>query len=303
MQGQPRVSVLVPTYQHKDYIATCLESILAQQTDFPVEILVGEDGSTDGTRDVCRDVASAHPGRISLFERDRKDVIHIMGRPTGRANLIDLLRAARGEYIALCEGDDYWTDPLKLQKQVDFLDANEDHVVTYHDARVEDGNGKVLQASKIPAGMGRDHSAEELLLNKTFILTLSVVFRNHPSYRDEPPEEFRVIPNGDNFITSRLGLLGKGKYMGDIAPAVYRQHGGGVWSPLGQSSRDLAQMNSWMWMAAYYNRIGRADVARHFIDRVGRRAKEMAEWQQLRHRKAYRLFARLMRLAGVTLPR
>ena len=96
--------MLVTTYQHAAYIAACLDGVLAQRTDFAVEVLVGEDESTDGTRAICQRYAERHPDRIRLFLRERKDVMHIGGRATGRANLLHLLGEARGTFIALCEG-------------------------------------------------------------------------------------------------------------------------------------------------------------------------------------------------------
>ncbi|MBK8614357.1 MAG: glycosyltransferase family 2 protein [Flavobacteriales bacterium] len=82
---EPLVSVVVPTYGHAPYIAECLTSILAQQFNAPWEILIGEDGGTDGTREICEQFVRAHPDRIRLMVRDRKDVIPIMGQPTGRS--------------------------------------------------------------------------------------------------------------------------------------------------------------------------------------------------------------------------
>lgn len=130
----PQVSVVVPTYQHAAYIEQCIQGILMQETTFPVEVLIGEDESTDGTREICQRLAEEHPERICLFLRSRKDVLYIMGRPTGRANFLALLGEARGKYIALCEGDDHWTDPLKLQKQVDALEADAQATGCFTDA-------------------------------------------------------------------------------------------------------------------------------------------------------------------------
>ena len=121
---KPLVSVCVQTYQHADFIKQCLDSILMQQTNFDFEILLGEDESTDGTKEICIEYAEKHPDKIRLFLHKRENVIHIGGHPTGRFNMLYNLNEARGKYIALCEGDDYWTDPLKLQKQVDFLEKN-----------------------------------------------------------------------------------------------------------------------------------------------------------------------------------
>ncbi len=124
----PLVSVCVQTYQHAGFIKGCLDGILMQKTDFPFEVLIGEDGSTDGTREICIEYAEEYPDKIRLFLHHRESNIHIGGRPTGRFNFLYNLFSANGKYIALLDGDDYWTDPLKLQRQVDFLEANPDFV-------------------------------------------------------------------------------------------------------------------------------------------------------------------------------
>src|SRR5690554_989135 len=120
----PMVSICVQTYQHVNFIEACLEGILNQKTNFQFEILLGEDSSTDGTREICIEYANKYPERIRLFLHHRENNIYIGGKPSGRFNFMFNLLSARGKYIALCEGDDYWTDPLKLQKQVEFLEAN-----------------------------------------------------------------------------------------------------------------------------------------------------------------------------------
>src|SRR5690606_21433837 len=117
----PKVSVLVQTYNHAPYIRQCLDGILMQETDFDFEILLGEDASTDGTREICIEYAQEHPDKIRLFLHSRENNISINGRPSGRFNFCNNLFEANGEYIAFCEGDDYWIDEFKLQKQMDFL--------------------------------------------------------------------------------------------------------------------------------------------------------------------------------------
>lgn len=130
----PIISVCVQTYQHADYIEDCLKGILMQETDFKYEILLGEDASSDGTREICIKYAKNHPDKIRLFLHHRENNIKINGSPTGRFNFLYNLYTAKGKYIALCEGDDYWTDPYKLQKQVDFLEANPDLAMCTHEA-------------------------------------------------------------------------------------------------------------------------------------------------------------------------
>ena len=142
----PLVSVNIITYNHEPYIAQAIEGALMQKTNFPYEVLIGEDDSSDGTREICKEYAARYPAKIRLFLNDRKNVIYINGRPTGRWNFVNLLRNARGQYMAICEGDDYWIDPYKLQKQVDFLEKNKDYGIVHTDAHwLFNKTGKIIQ--------------------------------------------------------------------------------------------------------------------------------------------------------------
>jgi glycosyltransferase involved in cell wall biosynthesis len=135
----PFVSVCVQTYQHVAYIKDCLEGILMQQTNFPFEILLGEDQSNDGTRELCIEYAKKHSDKIRLFLHHRENNIKIKGRPTGRFNFLFNLFCSRGKYIAMCEGDDYWTDPLKLQKQVDNMEMNSNvNICSHQSVKIDD---------------------------------------------------------------------------------------------------------------------------------------------------------------------
>ena len=121
----PLVSVSVSTYNQDAYIRQCLDGILMQKTSFPIEIIVGEDESSDRTREICQIYAKQHQDKIRLFLRDRKESYYL--HPDGhiqRYNPVWCQMSARGKYVAICEGDDYWTDPLKLQKQVEFMEMH-----------------------------------------------------------------------------------------------------------------------------------------------------------------------------------
>ncbi|RZN83115.1 MAG: glycosyltransferase [Winogradskyella sp.] len=126
-ENKPKVSVIVLAYNHAPFIEENLQSIINQNTNFQYEIILGEDESNDGTREICIDYANKYPDLIKLFLRSRDDVIKLHGVPSGRFNFIESLKVCSGDYVAICEGDDYWIDNLKLQKQVDFLDANENY--------------------------------------------------------------------------------------------------------------------------------------------------------------------------------
>ncbi len=226
---QPVVSVCVQTYQHVNYIKQCLDSILTQQTNFEFEILLGDDASIDGTRKICKAYAERYPDKIRLFLHHRENNIKIGGQPTGRFNFLYNLYSAQGKYIALCEGDDYWTDPLKLQKQVNFLEANEDFVVACHNAKIVDQDGVLIQEKKLPDLHDDEIYSKTALKKGAFLLTLSLVFRNLNFFKSYPEGMFKVL-NGDTYLISLLGKHGKGYYMDNIQPAVYRVHSGGIWS-------------------------------------------------------------------------
>ncbi|GAB1474494.1 hypothetical protein MASR2M69_19350 [Bacteroidota bacterium] len=132
----PIVSVTVATYQHNNYIEKCLDGILMQIVDFPIEVIIGEDGSEDGTREICIKYAESYPDKIRLFLRDR-NTSHMYdndGHLVMRFNGIWNRMSSRGKYIAWCEGDDYWVDPYKLTKQVNFLEKNIDYGAAFTDA-------------------------------------------------------------------------------------------------------------------------------------------------------------------------
>lgn len=116
----PLVSVCIATYQHADFIKDCIEGALKQETDFDFEIIIGEDASQDGTREICINYAEKYTDKIRLFLRNREtsQLYDTKGNFVCRFNGKWNRESARGKYIALCEGDDYWTDPLKLQKKV-----------------------------------------------------------------------------------------------------------------------------------------------------------------------------------------
>ena len=130
---KPKLSVVLITYNHAKYIKEALDGILMQKVNFPFEIVVGDDCSTDGTKEILREYAAKHPGKFKLILREQN-----LGRPTLNVYLTSM--ECRGDYLAYLEGDDFWTDENKLQKQVDFLDSHEDYSATTHSFRVIDEN-------------------------------------------------------------------------------------------------------------------------------------------------------------------
>lgn len=161
-----KVSVKMITYNHAPYIAQAIEGVLAQQTTFPVELVIGDDGSTDETPDIIRDYAARYPERITAVIRDAN-----VGMV---ANFFDLDAYIDGDYLAFCEGDDYWDDPHKLQVQVNLLEQNRDYSLIYTDVRqyVQGVGFKAYKPAKSPSG-----SVLVELLNGNFISTVTVLVR------------------------------------------------------------------------------------------------------------------------------
>lgn len=124
------VSVIVPVYNHEAYIVRALDSILMQKTKYTMEILVGEDCSTDNTRAVLKEYEKNHPGKLEIFYREQN--MHQIGK----SNLRDLKRRSTGKYMITLEGDDFWLDPLKIEKQIDFLEKNPEYLAVAHNCVV-----------------------------------------------------------------------------------------------------------------------------------------------------------------------
>lgn len=221
----PLVSVCVPAYQHEEFIAECLDSILMQKTNFPFEIVIGEDESSDRTRDICIEYAKKYPDKIRLFLRDRKtsQLYDENGELLCRFNVKWLRKSARGKYIALCEGDDYWTHEYKLQKQVDFLETHPDYSVCFH-------NAEVIYSSKPdthPFSTIQEGEYTGVDIYETRLIpTASVVFVA------ECIENKDYVFNanfffGDLILFLTLAESGKLWYFNEIW-SVYRKHSGGM---------------------------------------------------------------------------
>lgn len=156
-QNGPLVSVVVVTYNHRQYIEKCLDSILNQKTNFEFEVVLGEDNSSDGTREICIEYARKY-SNIRLRLQDRSNVIYIYNTATGRFNFLDCLSNTCGRYVAFCEGDDYWDSENKLQAQFDLLEGNSEFSGSYHNTYTVNSNGEEtgLFRSDLPSQMVLD---------------------------------------------------------------------------------------------------------------------------------------------------
>lgn len=216
--NKPKVSICCITYNHEQFIAQAIDSFLMQETDFDFEIVIGEDCSKDATRSIIKSYSDRYPGRFRLLLHE-KNVGMI-------PNFCQTLSACSGEYVAICEGDDYWIDSKKLQFQIDFLESNPDFSVCFHSIyELVDGKQELLKVNYSPTN--GEYCLEDLAREGNFIPTLSVVFRNNLGRN--LPDWFGKCPLSDYTLNLLNGKFGK--YKGFDKPmAVYRRHEGGVFS-------------------------------------------------------------------------
>lgn len=247
--SKPIVSVCTITYNHEKYIAEAMDSFLMQETDFPFEIVIGEDCSMDGTREVIEKYIEQYPSIIKLIVSEKNLGMQENGKRT--------MKACTGKYIALCEGDDYWTDVRKLQIQKDFLEENKAYVICYTGVEAFDENGVI---KNYIGGATKDLSKEELQ-QATPINTLTAMFKN--LIGDFPPE-FSISRYGDLFIWSILGNIGKGKYLCKIKPSRYRVHSGGVHSGISNIDKYDNGIVTYALLMNYNKRIGNLEISNYF---------------------------------------
>jgi len=239
-QINPLVSVTVTTYQHAAYIKDCLEGILMQKTNFPFEIIIGEDESTDGTREICIEYAEKYPDKIRLFLRNREtsQLYDENGKFVKRFNGLWTRMSARGKYIALCEGDDYWIDPYKLQKQVDFLEANPEFSLCTggfksYNIYTKEGTKVIIIPPEVTLkNNGYEYTLENTLDN-WLTKTLTAVFRNYKELLDEL-SKYKYSRDVNLFY--HVLKKGKGFYFTEIL-GVYRLHNNGIHSLKGWDER------------------------------------------------------------------
>ncbi len=245
----PLVSISCITYNHAPYIRQCFEGFLKQETDFLFEIVIHDDASTDGTKEIIEEYRDKYPYIFfPIIQKENQYSKGIRGF-TAKYNF----PRCRGKYIALCEGDDYWTDPNKLQKQIDFLEQNSEYVLTSHDAVIVNETGELISDSKLTENYKTDYDSTELK-QSSFVLTLTMCFKNIPIFKNMP-NEFYKVDNGDSFLISMLGQYGKHKFMSTIQPAVYRIHANGVWSMISEVEKNKKKINTLFQLRNYYSRL------------------------------------------------
>lgn len=221
---QPLVSVCCLVYNHAPFLRECFEGFVMQKTNFLMEILVHDDASTDGSQEIIKEYTAKYPNLFKpIYQTENQ---YSKGRSI---SVTYQYPRAKGKYIALCEGDDYWTDPYKLQKQVDFLEQNEKFSICFHDVKIYDQQKNELVDDFITEDVPSETTIYDLMQGN-YIHTPSVVFRRNESVFNDLEKIGRIFP-GDFALHLLNARYGKIKKISETM-AVYR-YGVGVWSKTG----------------------------------------------------------------------
>ncbi|EGV42936.1 glycosyltransferase [Bizionia argentinensis JUB59] len=215
---EPLLTICCTTFNHEKYIKETLDGFLAQKTSFPIEIIIHDDASTDSTAEIIKEYAEKDNRIVTILQSENQYSKHIKPWP----NFV--FPKARGKYIALCEGDDYWTDPLKLQKQVDFLELNADFVISW--TNYQTFNGSSFLPNKWDQKEENTTIDYYNIFSPYCTLTLTAVFKRE-ALNLELLKSFKYAKDNSLYIV--LLQKGKGVFM-DFESAVYRVHEDGVYS-------------------------------------------------------------------------
>jgi hypothetical protein len=226
------VAIWMVTFNHQEYIKAAIDSVLMQKTNFKYKLFIGEDNSTDRTRDICCDFKNLYPEKIELIINET----NLGAIKNGRQIYYKCIESG-AKYIAILEGDDYWTDPNKLQKQVDFMESNLGVSVCFHDYMLL--NGSYLTYSKLDINNSRPVDLPSFYFNSfkdsNFWISqpLTAVFR----VSSLDPKIFDLYKNfKDYHLFYHLFQVGKGYYISEVM-GVYRQNQLGVFTSSSKLSR------------------------------------------------------------------
>ena len=220
---EPIVSICMITYNHGEFLKDAIDGVLMQKTNFPFELIIGDDCSKDNSREICIEYKNKYPDIIKLRLPEK----NLGALP----NFCENLLSCKGKYIALCEGDDYWTNPDKLQKQVDYLESNQDQILCSHlvDQMIVDGKNEIYSVGD---------KGNRFLYFKDFasngcsgVFTCSMMFKNIPEITKYFQSEWvKGLDAEDHLILLLSTINDKPVYILPYVMGVYRKHSGGVWT-------------------------------------------------------------------------
>lgn len=232
------VDVSCTVYNHGPYLREALDGIFMQKTDFPVRVIIHDDASTDNSVSIIQEYEKKYPDKIiSIIEKENK-------YQNGQSLFKIMLPFYTSKYIAYCEGDDYWTDPYKLQKQVDYLENNPDCAAVYHNILPVDEHSQYDESLRLTYKLLKegDYTKKEI---RNFVLktqTASLVKRNYHPWMSEQDIIFYADAkfNGDEKNLILCGLLGRIHYLPDVMAAHRRVFQGDSWTAM-QHKKEKSQ--------------------------------------------------------------
>ncbi|WP_404417404.1 glycosyltransferase [Marinospirillum sp.] len=264
----PNVAIIIQTYNHANFIEKNLQSILEQECNFSFKIIVHDDASTDGTKEILEKFKNNNPEIFDLFLQEHNThSMHLSKK-------LSFLRPFRDhinkfDYVAFCEGDDFWIKKNKLQIQVDFLQNNKNFSCCFHSfAVLNNKTGHITYPTNHPNVI---LSPYDLKTNKIFARKCTVLQRNTGGillYFDAPNHggiyESSFIKNGDLFRNSQMGYFGKGMYFGNFVGSVFRANEESSWEHLPEVEKAQHRAVSSYWIAKFHERMGDLDAAEHW---------------------------------------
>ena len=251
---QPKISVVMTAYNRESFIAQAIDSVLSQQTDFAMELIIGDDGSSDQTVTIIRRYAERYPYQIRLLLHPQ----HV-GLMT---NFMETYQLCRGEYVAFLDSDDYWSDPLKLRKQIDFLERHPDVVVCGHRTEILDqASGKII-GTHGPKALKPSYSIDDIFGEEgLFFHTSSAVYRH--VLREFPVWFSQLNIENDLVFLVLSASYGKIGFL-DETMAVYRYHLGGICNRQPRLTQLQFAEHCYMLMASHLDFLKRVSFRRSF---------------------------------------
>ena len=229
---KPLLTICCTSYNHVKFIKETLDGFLIQKTDFPIEIIIHDDASTDNTVEIIKEYAAKDPRILTILQTENQYSQKI--NPWSHF----VFPIAKGKYIALCEGDDYWTDPLKLQKQVDFLEANPDYGSSFHNSKVFYEDTQTLEHDYLRANVPETTTVVDLA-NRNYIRTNTIVLRNN----FDLPDWYGLLPVGD-WPLFLIQIKDKKIKKFEEEMGVYRIHSNGVWTGIDKTKMINMTLNT-----------------------------------------------------------
>lgn len=257
----PYVNVMVITYNHAPYIRQAIMSVIEQEVNFSLVVNVIDDCSTDGTQDIIRELKQEFPDKIALFINEKN-----IGYEVTQKNFYRGFKTLKGKYISILEGDDYWNDTTKLQKQIDFLDHHPEYVACAHYAmKIYEGGDKESHIFLAPPDKDKDtYDLYDMIMMDAYFHTTTLTYRH--VLKDRVPDQFINPLSCDIFITIAHAQYGLIKLMPE-AMSVYRGHEGGRFSQMALvdgwifNIDGLRQYNK--WLGYRYRKIFNASIYKY----------------------------------------